>query len=615
MIFIPEINPKSFVLFYENRNSGTSWSIRDYSIGDGGVPKKYGPQDLNWTADDIHQMAKHSLDAPVVRTDDLAFWCDHTCGCNRKYLTTTPSSNPAIPDGAGSVPSMSAPTASSVAMTMQCNTSLHKWKDEILGDPKETAQQCRRLLECLPKAVLATKQAAPHGNKGPHPLLRKPRPKLENPQKEWQECHWEEALWRKYGQDNSVVVPGLWARILSYQVMLRNTNDDKGWGEIDLLAVAESGLPTIIELKRDTSKESPLRLLVQGCAYAIAVKECWDVFGPTFASRIATMKFPPHRSEPKNIPILCLAPSQYWAQCFQIDDLKPAWPIFHQLITALAELGFPVTFAAVHHQGKDELGLPNIVGVLPVHLPSRECEKDRSQVDASGRAYAGSQRQIQTQVNDFPEALDKAIADSLGSRFPVSARIRWVSPLKHEGYTEYRDGDFLQALGMQQYTGDLSRFWPSRGPCWDALARIEQDGTVVGCVMVEAKSHVDEFYKNDTSAKGASLAKIRTALKRTEEWLKISPAKTWLRFPDPKRCLYQCANRFAHLFLLRTTLGVPAFLVNVLFTDDPHSPTSAGQWKAGLSRIHGDLGISEFPDCYAEVLLPAIRGGKPPDLP
>lgn len=168
---------------------------------------------------------------------------------------------------------------------------------------------------------------------------------------------------------------------------------------------------------------------------------------------------------------------------------------------------------------------------------------------------------------------------------------------------------------MQQYAGELSRFWPSRGPCWDALARIEQDGTVVGCLIVEAKSYIDEFYANDTGAKGVSLDKIRTALTRTGGWLKVPPAKAWIHFPDSKRCLYQCANRLAHLFFFRNTLRVPAFLVNVLFTDDPHSPTSAEQWKQGLSRIHGDLGVSKFPEYYAEVFLPAIQGGKPSDLP
>ena len=31
MILIPQVNPSSFVFFYEMGNSGSSWSIRDYS--------------------------------------------------------------------------------------------------------------------------------------------------------------------------------------------------------------------------------------------------------------------------------------------------------------------------------------------------------------------------------------------------------------------------------------------------------------------------------------------------------------------------------------------------------------------------------------------------------
>jgi hypothetical protein len=359
-------------------------------------------------------------------------------------------------------------------VTIKCDTGLHRWKDEIRG-LKGMAQQCRRLLECLPEAVLATEQAAPSGPKGPHSLFREPRPHLASPKSEWRECHWEEALWRKYGQDNSAAVPGLWARLLSYQVMLRNTNEgDAGWGEIDLLAVTENGLPAIVELKQESCKEPPLRLLVEGCAYAIAVRKCWDVFGPRFTSRIANVKFGSQPSHARTYPVICLAPGRYWSWCLRNGDLEPAWPVFHQLIAALAELGFPVSFAAVHHQGKNELGLPNITGVSPVHLPSGECDKDRSRVNADGRAYAGSQRQIQTYVNNLPDVLEKAIVDSLGSSFPVSARIRWVSPLKHEGYAEYRDGDFLRAVGMQRSASDLSAFWPKRGPCSDALGRIEQ---------------------------------------------------------------------------------------------------------------------------------------------
>jgi hypothetical protein len=43
MMFIPEVNPSLFVFFFERGNSGTSWSIRDYSIRN--RVKEYGPRD------------------------------------------------------------------------------------------------------------------------------------------------------------------------------------------------------------------------------------------------------------------------------------------------------------------------------------------------------------------------------------------------------------------------------------------------------------------------------------------------------------------------------------------------------------------------------------------
>jgi len=250
-----------------------------------------------------------------------------------------------------------------------CNTSLHKLKDEKRG-LKEMSFQCSRLLECLPAAILATEQAAPCGNKGPHPLFRDPRPHLANPKGEWRECHWEEALWRKYGQDNSAAVPGFWSRLLSYQVMLRNTNKgDAGWGEIDLLAVTANGSPAVVELKQEGCKKSPLRLLMEGCAYAIAVKKCWSAFGPRFVARIANIELASRslqQLQPQEYPVICLAPQRYWSWCLSVGDLQPAWPIFHQLIARLTELGFPVSFAAVHHEGKDEFGLPKIIGISHV---------------------------------------------------------------------------------------------------------------------------------------------------------------------------------------------------------------------------------------------------------
>jgi RNA polymerase sigma factor (sigma-70 family) len=110
MMFVLDVNPESFVFFFEKGNSGASWSIRDYSIRN--RMKEYGPRDFRWArnADDIHQKAQHSLDAPTHPTDDLAFWHNHTLECNKLYLGAT---------GASTLQATEAASLTSVASTTQ----------------------------------------------------------------------------------------------------------------------------------------------------------------------------------------------------------------------------------------------------------------------------------------------------------------------------------------------------------------------------------------------------------------------------------------------------------------------------------------------------------------
>ena len=114
------------------------------------------------------------------------------------------------------------------------------------------------------------------------------------------------------------------------------------------------------------------------------------------------------------------------------------------------------------------------------------CPRDPSRTGITGRAYAGSQRQIQTYVNERTSELCHAVAEALQPCKLDELVIRWVSPLAADNHSEYRDEEFLEIIGAGHLAPRLRDFWPQRGPCWDALAQLDGGG----CVLVEAKSHV-----------------------------------------------------------------------------------------------------------------------------
>lgn len=209
------------------------------------------------------------------------------------------------------------------------------------------------------------------------------------------------------------------------------------------------------------------------------------------------------------------------------------------------------------------------------------CPKDTGRVDETGRAYAGSQRQIQSCVNIYTESFTAAVADALQLLEPSRNSIQWVSPLASRSYEEYRDGEFLDALGLSRLVGELAAFWPTRGPCWDAIARFGD-----GCILIEAKSHVQEVYGNGCGAKKSSLSRIEAALNETKLWIGASVGTSWTGK------LYQSANRYAHLYFLREKCSIPAYLLNVYFTGDPRTPTSEQDWNAAIHEATLALGIN-----------------------
>ena len=211
------------------------------------------------------------------------------------------------------------------------------------------------------------------------------------------------------------------------------------------------------------------------------------------------------------------------------------------------------------------------------------CPKDSSRIDSMGRAHAGSQRQIQTYVNERTDALNSAVAQSLSQYGLDENAIHWVSPLAIDTYSEYQDAEFLDRVGLGHLAPRLQDFWPRGGPCWDALARIEG-----GCILVEAKSHVPETYGGGSGATSPrSRQKIQKAFDATKAWLGVSPDANWT---GP---LYQSANRYASLYFLRQIAGIQVFLVNVYFIGDRISPTplTREDWDAAIGSVNRELGL------------------------
>lgn len=90
-----------------------------------------------------------------------------------------------------------------------------------------------------------------------------------------------------------------------------------------------------------------------------------------------------------------------------------------------------------------------------------------------------------------------------------------------------------------------------------------------------------------------------------KNWFGVAEATVWTGFPNPEKCLYRYTNRLAHLYFFRAILGVPAFLVNVHFLGDPHSPTGLGAWQTAIGEIDKELGLHRMPRYSANVFLPA----------
>ncbi|MFA4902347.1 MAG: hypothetical protein WC600_06325 [Desulfobaccales bacterium] len=195
----------------------------------------------------------------------------------------------------------------------------------------------------------------------------------------------------------------------------------------------------------------------------------------------------------------------------------------------------------------------------------------------------GSQKWLQEIINTYPECLNRLIQQKITS---LSGReICWISPLKLDGYAEYRDIDFLKQIGLADLSEKLNYFWPKNGPQWDALGKTS-DGKAY--ILIEAKANVPELVSFCGAKDKDSLKTISTSLAETQQWLSCRESRI-----DWKFGFYQYANRLAHLYFLREKAHIEAYLIFLYFVEDStHILTSLEDWKCALKLQKKLMGLS-----------------------
>jgi superfamily I DNA/RNA helicase len=124
--------------------------------------------------------------------------------------------------------------------------------------------------------------------------------------------------------------------------------------------------------------------------------------------------------------------------------------------------------------------------------------------------------------------------------------------------------------------------------------------------LVEGKSYPREFHgpgcgagQSGSDKSRRNRIKIGAALRETQTWLEMSEMPNWMGQ------LYQSANRLAHVYWLQTKAEHDAWLVHLLFRNDPSRRTTHEEWKDAIVELDEQLGLAEAPPWHANVILDA----------
>jgi hypothetical protein len=241
---------------------------------------------------------------------------------------------------------------------MSASNGLHVLKDE--WNQKDFMEaQCNYLAKNLSLAIKST--TTPRRIQGFN-LDRGPNDKLDKSSREhW----WEQSIWEAWRKSTATRVKDCWFRIVYYQVPLFDS-DSPRWGHIDLLGIYNDGLPVIIELKKDPptgkrqgtiASETPLRIVLEATAYAIALRGIWDLFRPEFVSHLAKIGIDEKiiRKVPQSLSavrVVGAAPAAYWIDWLPVTPKglqvrNKAWEAFRLFLEALGKEKLITSFVSI----------------------------------------------------------------------------------------------------------------------------------------------------------------------------------------------------------------------------------------------------------------------------
>jgi len=194
----------------------------------------------------------------------------------------------------------------------------------------------------------------------------------------------------------------------------------------------------------------------------------------------------------------------------------------------------------------------------------------------------GSLKNLQVAINVKKKYLNAKISKVVGKQM----KIDWKSPLQSDDYAEYRDGDFLNRLGISsRIKYPLIAFWPNNGPQWDALGVSGDE-----IILVEAKANIPEMVSSGTDAKNPkSISKIGNSLDEVKKYLSVSDSIDWTG------TFYQYVNRIAHLYYLREKNQIKAHLLFIYFINDitVQGPKTKDEWLRAIQTMECYLGLAK----------------------